>query len=188
MGFLGGISGKESACQYLRCKSCGFNSWVGKITWSKKWQLTLVFLPGKFLGQRNLVGYSPWGGKESDMTDSWVTKHAHLPSYPCVWSWVLRSQFFDTAKAGDQEEPQWCLRWIPKSEPYAVTKVLIHKPSIRSVSTEQVRGKMPHPAVRKNISQSLAHIKYFNKCPPFTFSYLIWASVSLREIYHWCII
>ena len=30
---------------------------------------TLVFLPGKSHGQRSLVGYSPWGHKESDMTD-----------------------------------------------------------------------------------------------------------------------
>ena len=30
---------------------------------------TLVFLPGKLHGQRSLVGYSPWGSKESDMTD-----------------------------------------------------------------------------------------------------------------------
>ena len=29
----------------------------------------LVFLSGKFHGQSNLVGYSPWGGKESDMTE-----------------------------------------------------------------------------------------------------------------------
>ena len=28
-----------------------------------------VFLPGKSHGQRNLVGYSPWGGKESDTTE-----------------------------------------------------------------------------------------------------------------------
>ena len=27
-----------------------------------------VFLPGKSHGQRSLVGYSLWGGKESDMT------------------------------------------------------------------------------------------------------------------------
>ena len=27
-----------------------------------------VFLPGKSLGQRSLVGYSPWGHKEPDMT------------------------------------------------------------------------------------------------------------------------
>ena len=31
-------------------------------------QLTPVFLPGKFHGQRSLVGYSPWGHKELDTT------------------------------------------------------------------------------------------------------------------------
>ena len=36
-----------------------------------KWkcQPTPVFLPGKFHGQRSLVGYSPWGCKESDTTE-----------------------------------------------------------------------------------------------------------------------
>ena len=33
-----------------------------------KWQFTPVFLPGKSHGQSNLVVYSPWGHKESDMT------------------------------------------------------------------------------------------------------------------------
>ncbi|MCG4815354.1 hypothetical protein L0N19_19785, partial [[Eubacterium] rectale] len=36
-----------------------------KITWGRKWQPTPVFLPGKSHGQRNLVGYCPWGLKES---------------------------------------------------------------------------------------------------------------------------
>ena len=31
------------------------------IPWERKWQLTLVFLPGKSHGQRGLAGYSPWG-------------------------------------------------------------------------------------------------------------------------------
>ena len=31
--------------------------------WGRKWQLTPVFLPGKFYGQRSLVAYSPWGPK-----------------------------------------------------------------------------------------------------------------------------
>ena len=35
----------------------------------RKWQRTPVFLPGEFHGQRRLVGYSPWGHKESDMTE-----------------------------------------------------------------------------------------------------------------------
>jgi len=33
---------------------------------------TPVFLPGESHGQRSLLGYSPWGRKESDMT-----KHTH---------------------------------------------------------------------------------------------------------------
>ena len=28
-----------------------------------------VFLPGEFHGQRSLIGYSPWGHKESDTTE-----------------------------------------------------------------------------------------------------------------------
>ena len=41
----------------------GFNLWVGKILWRRKWQTTPVFLPGKSHGQRTLAGYSPWGLK-----------------------------------------------------------------------------------------------------------------------------
>ena len=35
----------------------------------KAWQPTPVFLPGKSQGQRSLVGYTPGGHKESDMTE-----------------------------------------------------------------------------------------------------------------------
>ena len=35
-----------------------FDPWAGKIPWRRKWQPTLVFLPGKFHGQQNLVDYS----------------------------------------------------------------------------------------------------------------------------------
>ena len=40
-----------------------------EIPWGRKWQATLVFLPGKSHGQRSLVGYSSWGCKESDRTE-----------------------------------------------------------------------------------------------------------------------
>ena len=46
-----------------------FNPWVRKISWRRKWQPTSVFLPGKSHGQRSLVGYGPWGRKESDTTE-----------------------------------------------------------------------------------------------------------------------
>ena len=40
--------------------------------WRRKWQPTPVFLPGKFQGQRSLVGYIPWDRKESDMTEQLI--------------------------------------------------------------------------------------------------------------------
>jgi len=55
------LSNKESACS---CRRHGFEPWVGKILWRRKWQLTPVFLPGKSHGQSSPVGYSPWSCKE----------------------------------------------------------------------------------------------------------------------------
>ena len=46
-----------------------FDPLVGKIHWSRKWQPTSVFLPGKLHEQRTPVGYSPWSSKELDMTE-----------------------------------------------------------------------------------------------------------------------
>ena len=52
-----------------QCGRPGFEPWVGKIPWRRKWQPTPVLLPGKSHGQRSLVGYSLWGHKESDTTE-----------------------------------------------------------------------------------------------------------------------
>ena len=60
------LNSKESACQ---CRRHEFNPWVGNIPWRRKWQPIPVFLPGEFNEQRSLVSYSPWGCKESDMTE-----------------------------------------------------------------------------------------------------------------------
>ena len=62
----------SSVC--LQCGRPGFDPWVRKIPWRRKWQPTPVFLPGESRdspppGWRSLVGYSPWGRKELDMTE-----------------------------------------------------------------------------------------------------------------------
>ena len=64
--FLGDSDGKESTCN---AKDLGLTPWVGKIPWRREWLPTLVFWPGEFHGQGSLAGYSPWGHKESDMTE-----------------------------------------------------------------------------------------------------------------------
>ena len=65
-GFPGGTSGKEPICQCRIHKRCGFNPWVEKIPWRRRWQHTQVFLAGEFHGQRRLTSPSPWGCTESD--------------------------------------------------------------------------------------------------------------------------
>ena len=59
------LSGKEPACQCRSCRRCGFDPWVRKIPWRRKWQISLVFLPGESHGWRSLAdsGCSPWGLK-----------------------------------------------------------------------------------------------------------------------------
>ena len=70
LGFPGGASGKELACQRRRHKRYRFDPWVRKIPWKKAWQPTPVFVPGKSHRQRIQAGYSPQGHKESDMTEA----------------------------------------------------------------------------------------------------------------------
>ena len=62
--FLGSAYGKESTC-----RKHGFNPWVGKIPWRRKWQTTPEFLPGVSHGWRSLMGYRPWVCKELDMAE-----------------------------------------------------------------------------------------------------------------------
>ena len=64
--FPGGSDGKESA---YSAGDPGFDPWVRKLLWRREWLPTPVFWPEEFHGQRSLVGYSPWGHKESDRTE-----------------------------------------------------------------------------------------------------------------------
>ena len=57
-----------------------FTPWVGKISWRREWQPSPLFLPGKSHGQRSLVGYSPWGHKESDTTEQ-LSMHVHTHTH-----------------------------------------------------------------------------------------------------------
>ena len=72
---------QEVLSSALRCLQCGrprFDPWVGKISWRRKQQPTPILLPGESHGWRSLVGYSPWGRKESDTTEQ-LHFHFHFP-------------------------------------------------------------------------------------------------------------
>ena len=63
-GLLCGSDGR-----HLQCGRPGFDPWVGNILWRRKWHPTPVLLPGESHGWRSVVGYSPWGHKESDTAE-----------------------------------------------------------------------------------------------------------------------
>ena len=75
LGFLGGTSDKGPVCQSRRHQRPRFDPWVGKVPWKSAWQPTPVFLLAGSHGQRSLVGSSPQGSEDSDMTG--VTQHTH---------------------------------------------------------------------------------------------------------------
>ena len=63
-----------------RCRRWGFDPWVRKIPWRRKWQPTPVFLPGKFHGHQSQASCmsrkSPWGGTR-DRHNSVTAHRAH---------------------------------------------------------------------------------------------------------------
>ena len=92
------LSGKEYTCQ---CRRCGFDPRVEKIPWRRAWQTNLIFLSGKFHGQKSLAGYSPWCRKR--VRHDWATdrqerhrtyRQAIIPSLcSIIWSTWLKLQW-----------------------------------------------------------------------------------------------
>ena len=59
----------DSYCLNMASAHPSFSRDYWFLQWRKKWQPTPVFLPGEFFGWKGLVGCSPWGRRESDMTE-----------------------------------------------------------------------------------------------------------------------
>ena len=59
------LSDRESACQ---CRRRGFDPWVGKTPWRRKWQYTEFSCLGSPMDRGAWWGFSPWVAKELDTT------------------------------------------------------------------------------------------------------------------------
>ena len=70
----------------LVMRETGFDLWIGKIPWRRKWRPTPVLSPGESHGRRSLVGSNPWGCKESD-----TTEQLHFLSFFLLSMYLARS-------------------------------------------------------------------------------------------------
>ena len=64
-------------CILIYNLGCSSLSLFTFMRWRRKWQPTPAFLPGESPGQKNLVGYSPWGHKESDTMEHTCALSCH---------------------------------------------------------------------------------------------------------------
>ena len=153
LGFPDSSAGKEYACQCRRHKRHRFNPWAGKIPWRRKWQLILVSVPEKSHEQRSLVGYSPWGSKESDKTEQLSTHSLEqlIASLP-VWSWARLGRVHSirgavkTAGQGDWNKSSLTIIWIAGCLPVALDKLICRKQSVKLLlvySLVVLEGRVP---------------------------------------------
>ena len=117
-----GLSGKESTCQ---CGRHGFDSWVGKIPWRRKWQPTPVFLPGESQDRicpgshgQNPMDRGSWQVTAHGVAESDATEHAcmiqaiqdDLVSRSCYFRdsrYLWRSEIVSTA-VGEERASDPC--------------------------------------------------------------------------------
>ena len=107
LGFPGGLEVKASA---WNAGDQGSIPRSGRSPGEGKWQPTPVLLPGESHGGRSLVGYSPWGRKESD-----TTGRLHFTSLKTALKTVYAKQFFVKVNCIPQysntDSPSfWCLQ------------------------------------------------------------------------------
>ena len=108
------LNGKESTCyagEHLQCRRCKFSPWEGKIPCRRKWQPTLVFLPGKSHGQRSLVGYSPQCCKSQTQYSDYATNHHHnAPSTKHMNKDYLQGQWVSQKHAAQRAQDEHLTR------------------------------------------------------------------------------
>ena len=73
----------------LQCGRSGYDPWVRKITQRRERQPTPVFLSGDFHGQKSLVGYSPWGSRETNTTELLTHTHTYTHTHTHMLSILL---------------------------------------------------------------------------------------------------
>ena len=130
-----------------------FSPWVRKIPWRRDWQPTPVFLPGESQGQRSLLVYSPWGRKESDMTERLTFSLSH-PQFHSHHS----QRSFVAALASKRKKSK--LSWGPAWRHHTITSpnAVSQEPQSPSSPRSQGRGLTALPLCGRSSREFVAHI------------------------------
>ena len=89
LGFPRWLSRKVSTCQYRRHRRRGFETWLQKIPWRRKWESTPIFLLGESHGQRSLGGLHRGlhrAGHDWACMHLWVTSDFSPSSIMLQWA------------------------------------------------------------------------------------------------------
>ena len=171
----GGTSGKEFAYQCRRHQRCGFDPWVEKIPWRRKWLPTPVSLPGESHGQRSLAGYSQSIGSQrvrNDWSDLACT-HKNFSNTFCRYRQVYSKiyvegyQFISVAQLGPTLWDPWT--WaLQTSLSITNSKSLLKFMSIESVMPSNhlilcrplLLPPSTFPSIRIFSNESALHIRW----------------------------
>ena len=187
----------QSVC--LQCGKPGFNPWVGKIPWRRKWQPTPVFLPGKSHGWKNLVRLQSMGLQR--VGHDWATSLTHSPmSAIYTVKWFSKPNFnvpptFPTQRIF----LQWLWGRNPRRKTPLVLTALSPGKSIRAArynsadpdgspgaQPETGRGQTPACSLLINLwglAWALLHLegKALRKVSPLVKSWAFWANVCPKR-------
>ena len=116
-----------------------FDPWVRKIPWSSKWQPTPVFLPGKFLGERSLAGYSPalCCAYHSVVSDSLQSHGLYSPPGSSIHG-ILQARTLPLPSLGGLPNPEIKSRF--SCSPHCRRDSLLSEsPELKSMGSQRVR-------------------------------------------------
>ena len=150
------LSGKESTCQYRRCRRRGFDLWVRKIRWRRKWQPTPVFLPGKFPwteepGGLQSIGFQ-WVGHDC-MTKQHIstfTWYISPKTSMCFLLWVFAGQIpgMDLSMCVSLSVDYMQAIWLSSSSFWFQFSRSVVSDSLRAHELQHARPSCPSPTPR----------------------------------------